>query len=473
MVFSSTEFMAYFLPIFLVIYFLVNQSYRNYVLLAGSLIFYGYGEPIYITIMILSIIVNYYIAYDIFDYGSDYFKNRNGERKRKLLLAVALLYNFGMLFVFKYYNFFTGIINSLLGSKILPENSLPLPIGISFYTFQIVSYVVDVYRRKYDASSSIIEFGTYVSMFPQLIAGPIVNFSEVREELKNRSVQLKDLELGAGYFILGLTSKTLLANKIASLWNEVQTIGPLGIDTPTAWLGAWGFTMQIYFDFFGYSLMAIGLGKILGFNIPQNFLNPYCSKSATSFWRTWHMTLGRWFREYVYIPLGGNKKGMTRLILNIFVVWFLTGLWHGADWNFIIWGMFFFVVLVIEKLWTGKFLEGTKVIGHIYMLIMIPLSWVIFNISDLSTLGKYLSRMLFIPVNGSVATLGLEKFTSMFLDYWWLLAICAVCSTPYPMRLFEKYNGKWFVKIVLALLLWYSIYQIAIGSNNPFLYFRF
>ena len=473
MVFSSTEFMAYFLPVFLLIYFGVNQEYRNYVLLVGSLIFYGFGEPIYISIMMLSIIVNYYIAYNIFDYDSEYFDNKKGQKKRKNLLILSIIYNFGVLFIFKYYNFFAGNINALLGSQLLPETSLPLPIGISFYTFQIVSYVVDVYRRRYQPSQSIVEFGTYVSMFPQLIAGPIVNFSEVSKDLRNRTVKLKDLEEGAGIFILGLASKTLLANKRASLWNEVQTIGPLGIDTPTAWLGAWGFTMQIYFDFFGYSLMAIGLGKILGFSIPVNFLNPYCSKSATQFWRTWHITLGRWFREYVYIPLGGNKKGTGRLIVNILIVWFLTGLWHGADWNFIIWGLFFFAILVTEKLWTGKYLDNTKFLGHAYMLILIPVSWVIFNITDLTTLGQYLSRMFFIPVKGSIAFGGFDKFISILLDYWWLLAICGICSTPFPMRLYEKNADKWYVKIILAALLWYSMYQIFIGSDNPFLYFRF
>lgn len=267
--------------------------------------------------------------------------------------------------------------------------------------------------------------------------------------------------------------KVLFANKIASLWNDVMTVGVMGADTALVWLGAWGYAMQIYFDFFGYSLMAMGIGKLLGFNFPGNFLSPYCAVSVTDFWRRWHITLGRWFREYVYIPLGGNKKGRARMVLNTFVVWLLTGLWHGAAWNFVIWGMFFFVLITAEKLLYGKLLERHRVIGHIYMMLIIPFSWVIFNITDLGELKLYLCRML--GGIGLPAALGdaVGKFVSLLGRYWWLLIICVVCSTPIPMKLITKHRNSIVVKIVLLLLFWLCVYQLAIQKSNPFLYFRF
>ena len=354
------------------------------------------------------------------------------------------------------------------------ERKNTLPLGISFYTFQAASYVIDIYRRKYEIANGLLDFATYLCMFPQLIAGPIVSFSEVKDDLhKQRKISLPKIEWGTTIFVLGLAYKVLLANKIASLWNTVMTAGVMGIHPLTAWLGSWGFSMQLFFDFFGYSLMAIGLGRILGFKFPTNFKNPYCATSSTDFWRRWHITLSRWFREYVYIPLGGNRKGQKRMILNTFIVWLLTGLWHGADWNFIIWGMFFFVLLTVEKLFLLDKLERHAILSHIYMLIVIPVSWTIFNISDLPTLGNYIKRLFFLPVKGSVKIDTFPKFLELFGTYWWLLAICAICCTPIPIRLLKRFYKTWVCKILMLALFWLSVYQIASGANNPFLYFRF
>lgn len=464
MVFSSLEFIFRFLPIFLLAYFATPAQHRNIVLVVGSLVFYAVGEPVYVFLMIASIAVNFFLALGISKY--------RGRIMGKLLLVLAAALDFGVLFFFKYLGFFAENICALFGRS-TPEINLMLPLGISFYTFQIMSYVIDVYRGKYSVCKSIIEVAAYISMFPQLIAGPIVNFDEVRPQLEKRCVRLKNVEWGMMLFVVGLVYKVLLANKIASLWNDVMTVGVMGTDTALAWLGAWGYSMQIYFDFFGYSLMAIGIGQLLGFNFPDNFLSPYCAVSVTDFWRRWHITLGRWFREYVYISLGGNKKGRARMVLNTFVVWFLTGLWHGAAWNFIIWGMFFFVLITAEKLLYRRFLEKHRVIGHIYMLLIIPFSWVIFNTTDMGELRLYLCRML--GGIGLPAAIGnaAGKFLNLLGRYWWLLIICAVCSTPLPMKLINKYRNNIVVKIVLLALFWLCVYQLAVQESNPFLYFRF
>ena len=400
MVFSSIEFMFRFLPIFLIVYFAAAPKYRNIILLIGSLVFYGVGEPSYIILMILSILVNHFAAVNIYTaWKREDDTQASSQTIRKVWLIAAMVFNFGMLFVFKYLNFFIGIINGIAGTTVLKLVSLTLPLGISFYTFQAASYVIDIYRRKYEIANGLLDFATYLCMFPQLIAGPIVSFSEVKDDLHmQRKISLPKIEWGTTIFVLGLAYKVLLANKIASLWNTVMTAGVMGIHPLTAWLGSWGFSMQLFFDFFGYSLMAIGLGRILGFKFPTNFKNPYCATSSTDFWRRWHITLGRWFREYVYIPLGGNRKGQKRMILNTFIVWLLTGLWHGADWNFIIWGMFFFVLLTVEKLFLLDKLERHAILSHIYMLIVIPVSWTIFNISDFPTLGNYIKRLFFLPI---------------------------------------------------------------------------
>lgn len=475
MVFSSLEFLFWFLPIFLISYFFTPRRYKNVTLLIGSLFFYAYGEPIYILLMMFSIIINFYIAKQICATFAEETADISLVFKRKVLLIISLVIDFGILFVFKYLNFFISIVNGIAHKHVFSAVDITLPLGISFYTFQIVSYVIDAYRHRDDIyeKDNILNFATYVCMFPQLIAGPIVNYKEVAHSLKSRRTRYINIDRGLTTFIMGLSYKVLLANNISSLWNDVWRVGPYGVNTPTAWLAAIGYTMQIYFDFFGYSLMAIGLGRILGFRIPKNFHNPYCAKSATDFWRRWHITLGRWFREYLYIPLGGNRKGKYRTILNLFVVWAFTGLWHGANWNFVLWGLFFFVILMIEKFYIKDKLESSKYLGRIYIAILIPISWTIFNITDLKLLIAYIGRMLFIPLKGSVIVNGMSMFMDLLGTYWWLLGICLICSTPYPMKYVKKYRDNIFVKLLMIALFWVCVWQIATGANNPFLYFRF
>ena len=473
MVFSSLEFLFRFFPVFIIAYILVKEEYRLYVILAGSLVFYSFGEPLYIFLMLFSIVVNHYIAGAIYKRRQIVGSEKEKRAKAKGLVVFATIINIGLLFIFKYLGFFFSIINGIAGSDVLPKVELTLPLGISFYTFQIMSYIFDVYRGKYKVGKSIINFATYVSMFPQLIAGPIVTYDEVMENMRDRRLKPKLVENGVTLFILGMMYKVLLANNIASLWNDVQTAGVYGINTLTAWMGSWGFSFQLYFDFMGYSLMAIGLGKIMGFKFPMNFKEPYSALSATEFWRRWHITLGRWFREYVYIPLGGNRKGPARLVLNTFIVWFLTGLWHGANWNFIIWGMFFFVLLMIEKFLILDKLEGNRIAGHIYMMFIIPLSWTIFNITDLKTLKLYIMKMFFIPLPDAPKLDTMSKFATLLGRYWWMLLICAIFSTPYPMMLIKRYKDTFIFKLLLVAGFWYAVYNMSLGMDNPFLYFRF
>jgi alginate O-acetyltransferase complex protein AlgI len=456
------------------LYYAAKPKYRNFVLLAGSLVFYAYGEPVYICLMIFSIIVNHLFARRIYYYHTmDEELNANFEMERRVWLILAMVYNFGVLFLFKYLDFFIENLNHILGENKIKTLSLTLPLGISFYTFQMASYIIDVYRGRFEVSRNILHFATYVSMFPQLIAGPIVNYMEVREQLRCRKTDYRGIEWGVTLFLMGLTYKVLLANKIASLWNDVQTAGVYGIHTATAWLGSWGYSMQIFFDFFGYSLMAIGLGRIMGFNLPVNFINPYCAKSVTDFWRRWHVTLSRWFREYIYIPLGGNRKGTARQVLNLFVVWSLTGLWHGASWNFIIWGMFFFVLLVLEKFVLLKGLNRFPLLGRMYMLILIPVSWTIFNITDLSSLWQYLCRMFALPLIAAPIGDGWGQFIELLQTYWWLLLLCVVGCTPYPLKWIQRFYRTAPCKLILLALFWVCVYQMAKGGDNPFLYFRF
>jgi alginate O-acetyltransferase complex protein AlgI len=333
--------------------------------------------------------------------------------------------------------------------------------------------MIDVYRGVYPVEKSFLKFATYISMFPQLIAGPIVNYSEVRESMNKKRITLTAVESGVQIFIVGLAFKVLLANNIASLWSDIDRAGAYGINTPMAWLGAWGCSFQLYFDFCGYSLMAIGLGRIIGFKIPENFNDPYAAVSLTDFWRRWHITLSRWFREYVYIPLGGNRCSPLRHILNLLIVWLLTGLWHGAGWNFVLWGFCTFVILVIEKYCLRRLLDNSRLLGHIYMLILIPLLWTIFNVSDLSGLVLYLKRMFGIPLGGYVALNAMPAFIYTVKQYWWLLLLCALFASPYPRRVYQKYSSTAVCKLVLFAVLWLCVYELVFGANNPFLYFRF
>lgn len=466
MVFSSTIFLCIFLPIVLLGYYICPKKGRNLFLLIASLVFYAWGEPKYVLLMMLSITINYV-------FGLLMEKNRQNARRLKLMLVLSVVIDLALLCFFKYTDFVISNINAAFdtGFDLL---KLALPIGISFYTFQAMSYTIDVYRGDVKVQRNIIDFGMYISMFPQLIAGPIVRYADVEGQLRERSVTMQELSEGAMRFIVGLGKKVLLANQIGALWSEIYALGG-NSSALTAWIGAVAFTFQIYFDFSGYSDMAIGLGRMFGFKFPENFRYPYQSVSITDFWRRWHITLSTWFREYLYIPLGGNRRGLARQALNLFIVWTLTGFWHGAGWNFILWGLYYFVILLLEKLFMLKALDkAPKLLRHIYSLLLIVIGWVIFACDDITVLLPYLGSMF--GANGALGGMDLYWLTTKAV----LLVICAIASTELPKKLMASCTGSlgekpaFAVKAVPALLLLGLSMVFLIGdSYNPFLYFRF
>ena len=471
MVFSSLEFLFRFLPLFLIVYYLTPQKYRNVTLFAGSILFYTIGEAMYSILLLASVLVNYILGRCM------YRGEEEKGRKQVILLTLAMCFDFGMLFFFKYSAFVAENINVIIvkltgNAGVLPVVEQALPLGISFYTFQIVAYVIDVYRKKIKAEDSLICLGTYLTMFPQLIAGPIINYTEVSHCLKKRHVTAMDFEDGLKTLTIGLAAKVIVADRIGTLWNSIQMIGFESISTPLAWMGAFAYSIQLYFDFSGYSMMAIGLGKMLGFQIPVNFDHPYISKSITEFWRRWHITLGRWFREYVYIPLGGNRKGKPRMIFNLIVVWLLTAIWHGAGWNFVLWGVVLVSFMMLEKLFLLRYLKKSKVLSHIYLILLVPVTWVIFAITDMGQLGIYLGRMFpFFTKSG--VTINRLDYLKYFKDYWYLFGIGILFSSPYPSVLYRVFQKKRVETLAVAVLFWISIYYLAISANNPFLYFNF
>lgn len=459
MVFSKPIFLFGFLPVVLLLYFIAPRKLRNTVLLITSLIFYAWGEPKLVILMICTILSDY-IAGLILD------KFSACPGKSKCVLIVTLTVNIGLLAYFKYANFIIDNINAITGGIINPVN-IALPIGISFYTFQALSYVIDVYKQRVTVEKNILNFATYVTLFPQLIAGPIVQYKTVADELSHRQETIPLFAEGVWRFAVGLSKKVILANQIGAIWNEISGSAE-AITAGKAWIGAIAFTFQIYFDFSGYSDMAIGLGKMFGFNFLENFNYPYISKSITEFWRRWHISLGTWFKEYVYIPLGGNRRGLLRQILNILIVWALTGLWHGASWNFVIWGLYFGIILVIEKTFLLKFLEKIPaVFSHLYSLILIVFGWVIFECGS-GGIAAYIKAMLGIGVNlWSNDTAYILKKSIL------LIAVCAVCSTQVGKRIAARFKDGIWKSAVIAILLILSVIFLAGDSYNPFLYFRF
>ena len=471
MVFSSIAFIMYFMPVFFLVYYILPASYKNAWLFLASLGFYYYGvrgNPGYLLLMIMSGVVNFV--------AGKLIAAQKTKRARKAWLVVGVVYDLGWLILFKYLGFLIENLNALFGAmhvKVQLETwNLILPIGISFYTFQIISYLVDVYRRETKAEKSLISLGTYLCMFPQLIAGPIVNYHLIQEQLHKRKHSMVKVESGLKVFALGLAYKVLLANRVGHLWTEVTAIGYESISTPLAWMSIVAYSLQLYFDFYGYSLMAIGLGRMMGFDFPQNFNNPYMAVSMTDFWRRWHMTLGGWFREYVYIPLGGNRGGFAKTVRNMFVVWLLTGLWHGASWNFVLWGLLLFVLLFVEKAGLGKVLERHKVLGHIYMILWIPLSWLVFVITDLSQLGIYLQKLF--PFFGSTGTVLFQgDYLKYGKTYGIYLVLGILFATGVQEKLLKKNKNRLWVILLLLALFWASVYCMYLGMDDPFLYFRF
>ena len=471
MVFSSIAFIMYFMPVFFLVYYILPASYKNAWLFLASLGFYYYGvrgNPGYLLLMIMSVVVNFV--------AGKLIAAQKTKRARKAWLVVGIVYDLGWLILFKYLGFLIENLNALFGAmhvKVQLETwNLILPIGISFYTFQIISYLVDVYRRETKAEKSLISLGTYLCMFPQLIAGPIVNYHLIQEQLHKRKHSMEKVESGLKVFALGLAYKVLLANRVGHLWTEVTAIGYESISTPLAWMSIVAYSLQLYFDFYGYSLMAIGLGRMVGFDFPQNFNNPYMAVSMTDFWRRWHMTLGGWFREYVYIPLGGNRGGFAKTVRNMFVVWLLTGLWHGASWNFVLWGLLLFVLLFVEKAGLGKVLERHKALGHIYMILWIPLSWLVFVITDLSQLGIYLQKLF--PFFGSTGTVLFQgDYLKYGKTYGIYLVLGILFATGVQEKLLKKNKNRLWVILLLLALFWASVYCMYLGMDDPFLYFRF
>ena len=466
MVFSSLEFIFVFLASVLAVYYLVPPKARNIVLLLFSLVFYGWGEPVYVFLMIATITVDYICGYII---GRDLDSK---PKRAKVTLIISIVINLALLGVFKYYDFFAGTLNSLLGRGVFPTLGLTLPIGISFYTFQALSYVIDVYRRDARVQKNIAAFGTYVTLFPQLIAGPIVRYADVDDQLRERTHSLTLFASGCRTFICGLAKKILLANAAGAMWNSLSAAAEP--DALGAWLAIVFYTFQIYFDFSGYSDMAIGLGKMFGFSFRENFYYPYVSESITEFWRRWHISLSTWFREYVYIPLGGNRKGVERTYFNLFCVWLLTGLWHGASWNFVLWGLYYFALLVIEKTFLLRLLErAPKFLRHIYSMAAVIFGWLLFVIEDVSSIGAYLSRMF-----GGTGVFATQITVYELVRNLMFLAILILASTPAPKKLWYKLYSKgtpWRIvqSVVCAIAFVLCIAYLVDSSYNPFLYFRF
>ena len=469
MVFSSLTFLFLFFPIVIGVYYLCPRVLRNLWLLAASLLFYAWGEPVYIRLMVASILFNYLCGL-----GVAALQKQQKPSPARVLLVLCIVGNIGALGVFKYADLLIDTVNGIAGSH-LALLELALPIGISFYTFQALSYVIDVYRGTVAAQKNPITFGTYIALFPQLIAGPIVQYKTVEQQLCGRRETAAQFAEGIGRFTVGLGKKVLIANQVGALWDTVAALPGTSLTAGTAWLGALAFTFQIYFDFSGYSDMAIGLGKMLGFQFLENFDYPYLSRSITEYWRRWHISLGTWFREYVYIPLGGNRRGLPRQILNLIIVWGLTGLWHGASWNFLLWGLYYGVILIAEKVWLQKPLQrAPRAVQHLYSLLLIVFGWVIFALTDFGAIGNYFAALF--GAHGGADSETLYLLTTNLI----LLVIAGVASTRLPARLAERLvqrmhpAGQTAVKCVFyAGVLLMCIAFLVGDSYNPFLYFRF
>lgn len=468
MLFSSIVFLFTFLPAVMILYYLLPVRFRNVILLLASLVFYAWGEPVYLFLMLLSILFNYFSGLDI-------ARNLQDKRAAKRSLVFNLIINLAVLGFFKYEGFVLDTLNGILPVHI-SYHALPLPIGISFYTFQILSYIIDVYRGNVKVQTNLPNFALYVTMFPQLIAGPIVQYADVDEQLASREVSRTKFGEGSMYFIRGLAKKVLLANTSGMIFTEVSGLAKGNIAVMTAWLGAFAYMFQIYFDFSGYSDMAIGLGKMFGFEFNMNFNYPYVAKSITEFWRRWHISLSSWFRDYVYIPLGGNRVSKIKHIRNLLIVWFLTGLWHGAAWNFVAWGLYYGVILIIEKYLLSPVLDRLPdVVRHIYSIVLVVIGWVLFFSSSFGQAADYIRVMFGAGAHGFADRESMYLLTSNLI--LWLILIFG--STPLVHFRYEhmlrtkKWNTTIINSVVYAALFIVCIAYLVTETYNPFLYFRF
>ncbi len=469
MVFSSIEFLLFFLPFFFILYGVTPKRCKNITLLAGSLVFYTLGEARYLPLLLASVVVNYFVG-RFLGAGVNYKNKRSAELRyreanrrewRKAVLFFALAGNLGTLLLFK-------------------TSGEILPLGLSFYTFQIMSYLIDVCRGEAPAERSFVRFAVYITMFPKLVSGPIVSYGEVSEALENRHLSWRNVQHGLKLFTLGLAAKVLLADRIGLLWNDVQVRGFESISTPLAWLGAFAYSMKIYFDFSGYSLMAMGLGGMMGFSLPDNFRTPYMARSVRDFYRRWHITLGRWFCEYVYIPLGGNRRGELCTVRNLLIVWALTGLWHGGKGNFLLWGILLWALIVMERQ-VQTFLERHPVGGesiwkqltvfpHLYLWAVIPVTWMCFAITDVRELAVYLGRMFGAAPRYMVFQ---NDWGRALHTYGGLFVLCILACTPVIRRLYRRFRDSMVANVALAALFWFCVWRIMVEGNNPFLYSNF
>ena len=445
MEFSSLEFLFRFLPVFLIIYYLVPSHLKNLILFLGSVLFYAIGEPLYIFLILMSVGIHYL--------GALQFADLHAVRhKKRILLAGILCVDIGILMFFKYCGH-------------------PMPLGISFYTFTVISYVLDVYTEKIEAETSFLCAGIYMMLFPKMISGPIASYPALIGEIRERKTNLINIEEGLVIFTIGLGFKVIFANHFGVLWNNIESVGFDSISTPLAWIGAIGYSAQLYFDFQGYSLMAIGIGRMLGFHLPRNFHHPYRSRSVAEFYRRWHISLGQWFKNYLYIPLGGNRKGMMRTLWNLLAVWLITGIWHGITLNFLMWGFILWMLIAFEKLFFRKVLAKGKMLPHLYILFVMPLTWMVFAINNFQELGIYFSRLF--PFFGTTCFVNRTDFIRYLNNYTVFFLIAFVISLPFADKLYEKYRGHLLFKAILFLVFWGCVYEMANGRSNPFLYFRF
>lgn len=455
--FSSIEFLFRFLPIFLVIYFIVPAKYREIVLLTGSLIFYAVGEPIFILVLIITTLINYYMGMQVWKLGEGFAIQEWQAKKRRRIVVWAIVIDVVILAVFKGLAVFV--------------NSTLLPLGISFYIFKMISFQADLLRGEVWTKPKFRHVALYFTLFPQVTSGPIMRYSE-GEFAVEKSCSLQQFEDGLKYFIMGLGIKVLLADRLAILWNDLQMIGFQSISTPLAWFGAIGYSMQLYFDFWGYSLMASGLLVMLGYNFIENFNHPYASRSIAEFYRRWHVTLGKWFRDYVYIPMGGSRCSKKRVVLNLAVVWLLTGIWHGNGINYIIWGTVLGTFIILEKLLYGKYLQKIPVIGNIYVLVLIPITWIVFAITDLKNLGIYLGR-LFPFIGGAGIAVNQQDIVRYAGSYGIYFIAGIILCIPAVFKFYEKHKKNPVIVLLMVAVFWLSIYFLSSSAGNPFMYLNF
>lgn len=468
MIFSSLVFLFVFLPLIIFLYYISKDKYKNYLLLIASLFFYAWGEPIYVVIMLISIMANFIFGKKVYI--------ENDSRKRDIWLTISIIFNISMLGFFKYTGFFIDNINGLFGSNI-KRWDISLPLGISFFTFQAMSYVIDVYRNDAKVQKSFLNLALYISLFPQLVAGPIVRYQTIADQIEHREHNLQKFENGVTRFIIGLSKKVILSNSLGMLADTIFNMQVSNLTVVSAWLGIISYSLQIFFDFSGYSDMAIGLGKMFGFEFLENFNYPYISKSASEFWRRWHISLGSWFRDYIYIPLGGNKKGKLNTYINLFIVWFLTGFWHGASWTFIAWGIYFGVLIAMEKAFLDKILEKIYLpFRHLYLIIIVMIGWIFFRSETFTQAYNYI-KVLF----GLSNNLLYNNLTITYLnDYMYIIILSLIFSIPIvPMirgKLGDmKENSFYYIfkSSVLMVIFGFVIIQLVNSTYNPFLYFRF